>query len=91
MDQPKRLYPVIGSLIEQGISVQQACISLGVSESGYYAWKNRLDSPTTLRRIWLAGEIADIHKEPGGYLWRFARDSRAPLRLRHRRQSQRRR
>jgi putative transposase len=39
---------------------------LGVSESGYYDWRGRPDSPTTLRRIWLAGEIADIHKASGG-------------------------
>jgi putative transposase len=57
---------VIQSLIGQGINVQQACIALGVSQSGFYAWKDRPDSPTTLRRIWLAGEIADIHKESGG-------------------------
>jgi putative transposase len=57
---------VILSLAGQGINVQQACIALGVSQSGYYAWKDRPDSPRTLRRIWLAGEIADVHKESGG-------------------------
>jgi transposase InsO family protein len=57
---------VIQSLIGQGINVQQACIALGVSQSGFYAWKDRPDSPRTLRRIWLAGEIADIHRESGG-------------------------
>jgi putative transposase len=57
---------VIQSLIGQGINVQQACIALGVSQSGFYAWKDRPDSPRALRRIWLAGEIADIHKESGG-------------------------
>lgn len=56
---------MIQSLIGQGINVQQACIALGVSQSGFYAWKDRPDSPRTLRRIWLAGEIADIHKESG--------------------------
>ncbi len=35
-------------------------------QSGYYAWKDRPDAPRTLRRIWLAGEIADVHKESGG-------------------------
>jgi transposase InsO family protein len=57
---------VIESLAGQGINVQQACIALGVSQSGYYAWKDRPDAPRTLRRIWLAGEIADVHKESGG-------------------------
>jgi putative transposase len=57
---------VIESLTGQGINVQQACLALGVSPSGYYAWKGRPDAPRTLRRIWLAGEIADIHKASGG-------------------------
>lgn len=57
---------MIEGLAGQAINVQQACIALGVSQSGYYAWKDRPDSPRTLRRIWLAGEIADIHKESGG-------------------------
>ena len=41
-------------------------MALGVSQSGYYAWKDRPDAPRTLRRIWLAGEIADVHKASGG-------------------------
>jgi hypothetical protein len=41
-------------------------VFLGVSESGYYAWIDRPDPPRTLRRIWLAGEIADVHKASGG-------------------------
>jgi putative transposase len=57
---------VIASLTGQGINAQQARIALGVSQSGYYAWKDRPDAPRTLRRIWLAGEIADVHKESGG-------------------------
>ena len=42
---PKRLFPVIESLTGQGINVQQACIALGVSQSGYYAWKGRRTRP----------------------------------------------
>ena len=57
---------MIVSLTGQGINVRHACRMLGVSESGYYAWKGRPDSPRTLRRIWLAGEIADVHKASGG-------------------------
>jgi len=57
---------VIDSLTGQGINVRHACRELGVSESGYYAWKDRPDPPRTLRRIWLAGEIADVHKASGG-------------------------
>ena len=58
--------PVIESLTGQGINVGHACRTLEVSESGYYAWKGRPDSPRTLRRIWVAGEIAEVHKASGG-------------------------
>ena len=62
---------MIESLTGQGINVRHACRTLEVSESGYYDWKGRPDSPRTLRRIWLAGEIADVHKASGGtYGWR---------------------
>jgi len=54
------------SLTGQGANVRHACRILGVSESGYYAWKDRPDPPRTLRRIWLAGEIVDVHKASGG-------------------------
>ena len=57
---------MIDSLIGQGINVRHACRVLGVSESGYYAWKDRPDPPRTLRRLWLAGEIADVHQASGG-------------------------
>jgi transposase InsO family protein len=57
---------VIDSLIRQGINARHACLVLGVSESGYYAWKGRPGPPRTLRRIWLAGEIADVHKASAG-------------------------
>jgi len=57
---------VIDALTGQGIDVRHACRTLGVSESGYYAWKDRPTSPRELRRIWLAGEIVDVHKASGG-------------------------
>jgi putative transposase len=57
---------VIAALTGQGIDVSQACRMLGVSQSGYYVWKGRPDAPRTLRRIWLAGEIADVHKASAG-------------------------
>ena len=56
---------MIASLTGQGSNVQQARRMLSVSQSGYYAWKDRSDPPRTLRRIWLAGEIADVHKASG--------------------------
>lgn len=57
---------MIDALTGQGINVRHACRVLGVSESGYYAWKDRPPSPRALRRLWLAGEIADVHKASGG-------------------------
>lgn len=57
---------MIDSLTGQGFTIRHACRTLGVSESGYYAWKDRPDPPRTLRRIWLAGEIAAVHEASGG-------------------------
>jgi transposase InsO family protein len=39
---------------------------LGVSVSGYYDWKLRPPSARALRHGWLAGEIAQVHKDSGG-------------------------
>jgi putative transposase len=57
---------VIESLTGQGIDVQRACVMLGVSQSGYYAWKDRPPSLRTLRHLWLGGEITDIHEASAG-------------------------
>jgi putative transposase len=57
---------VIASLTGQGFDVQHACLMLGVSVSGYYDWKLRPPSARTLRHAWLAGEIAQVHKDSGG-------------------------
>jgi putative transposase len=57
---------VIASLTGHGFDVQTACLMLGVAPSGYYDWKARPPSARTLTRAWLAGEIAEVHKDPGG-------------------------
>jgi transposase InsO family protein len=57
---------VIDSLTGQGINVRQACRCLGVTESGYYAWRCRPASPRALRRSFLAGEITQVHRDSGG-------------------------
>jgi putative transposase len=57
---------VIASLAGQGFDVQHACLMLGVSVSGYYDWKERPPSQRTLRHAWLAGEIAQVHKDSAG-------------------------
>ena len=63
---PKSLYPVIESLTGQGIDVRRACLMLGVSFAGYYAWRERPPSARTLRHAWLAGEIVEVHKASAG-------------------------
>jgi putative transposase len=63
---PQSLYPVVDALTGQGIDVSRSCCTLGVSCSGYYAWKDRSTSPRQRRRIWLAGEIAEVHEASGG-------------------------
>jgi putative transposase len=57
---------VIASLTGQGNNVRHACRFLGVTESGYYAWKSRPTSPRALRRIFLAGQITEIHRDSAG-------------------------
>jgi putative transposase len=57
---------VIASLTGQGFDVQTACLMLNVAPSGYYGWKVRPPSARTLRHAWLAGEIAQVHKDSGG-------------------------
>lgn len=57
---------MIASLTGQGNNVRHACRFLGVTESGYYAWRSRPTSPRALRRIFLAGEIVDVHRDSAG-------------------------
>jgi hypothetical protein len=57
---------VIDALAGTRINVRHACRRLGVSESGYYAWRSRPASVRALRRIFLATEITDVHRDSGG-------------------------
>jgi putative transposase len=45
------------------LPVQLACRVLGVSESGYYAWRDRPLSARAVRHAWLTDEIRRIHNE----------------------------
>ena len=49
-----------------GIRRSEGLLDARVSASGYYAWKVRPPSVRTLRHAWLAGEIAQVHKDSGG-------------------------
>jgi transposase InsO family protein len=57
---------VIDALAGMRINVRHACRRLGVSESGYYAWRSRPASPRAVRRIFLATEITQVHRDSGG-------------------------
>ena len=46
--------------------VQVACGVLGVSRSGYYAWRDRPDSPRAERGRELAGKVWAVHRENRG-------------------------
>jgi hypothetical protein len=54
---------VIAPLTGQGFDMQRAFLILGVSVSAYYDWEGRALSARTLRHAWLAGEIAQVHKD----------------------------
>ena len=57
---------MIASLTGQGNNVRHACRFLGVTESGFSAWRSRPTSPRALRRIFLAGQITEVHRDSAG-------------------------
>src|SRR5919204_6800071 len=46
----------------EGLAVQVACRVLGVSESGYYAWRKRPPSARALHHAWLTDRIRQVHQ-----------------------------
>jgi len=47
----------------EGLPVQVACQVLGVSESGFYAWRGRPPSARAVRHAWLTDLICQIHAD----------------------------
>jgi putative transposase len=45
-----------------GLPVQLAARVLGVSESGYYQWRDRPLSARAIRHAWLTGQIRAVHQ-----------------------------
>lgn len=65
-----------------GLPAQLVCRVLGVSESGYYAWRKRPPSARALRHVWLIGLIRQIHTDCRGVYG--ARRIHAELTIGHR-------
>jgi putative transposase len=63
---PKHKFPFIAELAADGISVQQACRALGVSDAGFYDWRRRSPSPRAIRHAWLTDLITRVHAESRG-------------------------
>lgn len=64
---------------EEGLPAQLACRVLGVSESGFYAWRSRSPSARSIRHAWLTDLITEIHQNSQGRYG--ARRVHAELRL----------
>ena len=65
----------------EGLSTQVACRVLGVSQSGFYAWRSRPPSARSIRHAWLTDIICQIHQHSRGIYG--ARRVHAELRLGH--------
>jgi putative transposase len=50
----------------ENLPVQLACTVLGVSESGYYAWRCRPPSERSIRHAWLTDAIRQVHQDSRG-------------------------
>ncbi|GII32988.1 transposase [Planotetraspora mira] len=50
----------------EGFPVQVCCRVMGVSESGYYAWRTRPPSARALRHAWLTDMIREVHTASRG-------------------------
>jgi putative transposase len=50
----------------EGLPAQVACRVLGVSESGFYAWRSRAPSARAIRHVWLTDLIRRVHHSSRG-------------------------
>jgi hypothetical protein len=58
----------ISVIVSEGLSVQMACRTVEVSESGYYNLKVRVPSEREIRHAWLTDLITQVHAESRGTL-----------------------
>ncbi|WP_084796250.1 IS3 family transposase [Pseudonocardia asaccharolytica] len=59
---PKARFALVAELAAEGVPVKQACVSLGVSRSGFYEAQTRPPSARTIRQAWLTDQITAIHE-----------------------------
>lgn len=59
---PKARFALVAELAAEGVTVKQACSSLGVSRSGFYGWQTRAPSARTVRQAWLTTQILAVHE-----------------------------
>ena len=63
---PKERFRLVGELHADGVRIRKACLTLGVSTSGYYEWKSRAPSTRSIRHAWLTDLIGQIHESSYG-------------------------
>jgi putative transposase len=59
---PKDRFALIADLAAKGLSVQRATSVLGVTDSGYYAWRVRAPSARSIRHTMLTDAIRQAHE-----------------------------
>lgn len=59
---PKARFALVAELADEGVSVKQACLALGVSRSGFYDARTRPPSARAIRQAWLTDQIAAVHE-----------------------------
>lgn len=63
---------MIARVAAQGFPARRVAALLHVSESGYYAWRERPASDRDLRHAWLTRLITDLHRQSGSS-WGYRR------------------
>ena len=76
-DRPKRRWEVVAQIVSEDLPVEVACRVVGVSVSGFYAWRTRKPSARAVRHAMLADVIREVHDESPPDLRRPARPCRA--------------
>lgn len=59
---PKARFALVAELAAQGVPVKQACLSLGVSGSGFYEARGRPPPARTIRQAWLTDQITAVYE-----------------------------